>query len=106
MRDLPGGLEQREAFLGFDEVHPPPALLPRERQPVEIGVLPAQRELEAALAVRIAVAAARVASRLAQHRHDIAPEFHLRTPRGEGGEDCKGEGRESHGRWREYTLEG
>ena len=54
-----GGLEQDEAVFRLDEIDPPASpRLTGQREPVEIRVLAAQRNFEAALAVPIAVAAA------------------------------------------------
>ena len=91
MRQRRGRFHHEQAFFRLNEIHPPPALFPRHRQPVEIGILPPQRELEAALPVAIAMTPARIASRLGKHRHHLAPKQHLLPARhSRGGEEQRG----------------
>jgi hypothetical protein len=67
-----GGLHQDEALLRLDHIHAAAALLARQRLPVEVGVLPAQRKFETALAVAVAVAGAHVAARFRHDGHHLA----------------------------------
>ena len=77
VRERRGRLEDEQTFFRLDEIHPPPALLAGHRQPVEIGVLSAQRELEATLAAAIPMTPAGVATGFGKHGHHVAPKHDL-----------------------------
>jgi len=69
------GFEEDQAVLRLEKIHAPPGLVVGEGEPVEIGVLAAEGELEAAFAGGVAVAAAGVASGLGEDRHDLVGEI-------------------------------
>ena len=71
VRDLAGRLEQHQAPVRIEPIDPAPQPIAREHKAVEVRVLAAQRQLEAALAVEIPVADARIATGLGQHRHHV-----------------------------------
>jgi hypothetical protein len=74
VRELGGGLEQQQAAVGVDRVHPPGEKVARQRVVILARVLPAQRQLEAALAVLVSVARPGVATRLGEDGHDVVAE--------------------------------
>jgi hypothetical protein len=71
---LAARLTKNEALIGIHEAEAAAAHIARQRQVVRVGVLAAERELEAAFAVAIAVAGALVAARPGKHGDDLPPE--------------------------------
>ena len=71
MRELRGGLEEEEAFIGIGGVDAAGEHVAGECVQVELRIVAAKRELEAGLAILIAVAGTGVASGLGEHGHDV-----------------------------------
>src|SRR5207245_10826595 len=80
-------LEQDQAVLRLDGVDAARQRIARQREIINVRVLPAQGKLEPALAVFVAMTRASVAAGLGEHRHDIVAkgnlswEFRLRSSR-------------------------
>src|SRR5207245_1749743 len=68
---------QHQAFLGLDGVDAARQGIPRQREIINVRVLPAQGKLEPALAVLVAMTRAGVAPRFGENRHDIVAKRHL-----------------------------
>ena len=69
-----GRLEDDQAPLGHDRVDAPAELVAGQRAVIEVRVLAAEAEPEAALAAQIAVAGAHVAAGLGEQRDDVGRE--------------------------------
>ena len=69
--DLCGGFLEEQAFVRLDEIETAAQFVAGDHLPVPGGRFSAQADLEAALAICVAVAGAHVAAGLGQHRHHL-----------------------------------
>ena len=103
---LVAALGEDQAARGLEQVDPPAGDVAAERGVVEVGILAAQRQLEAAFAGGVAMAGAQVAAGLGKRRHDVGAERRLRSRRqpAQGEQEGKAETTASGGHGRQKST--
>jgi hypothetical protein len=77
MIGLSGRLEQQQALIRFDRVETPALAIARQGRVVLLGVVAEQRQAEAALPLKGAVAAGAIAAHAAEQAHDVPLEVNF-----------------------------
>src|SRR5262249_55460159 len=73
--DLAGRFEQQQTIVGIDRIDAPPQAVARDRHEILVRLIAEQRQAEAPLALKRAMASAGVAASPAKQSHDMPLEI-------------------------------